>query len=324
MPDPKFAVGDIVVSKRHGTPVIAVIGSRRISANRMASGDSQYVYELTSSADSKNPVFPYGSQAVREEDIQLYGRLSQPCERAGVGSEHPITAIDISTLTRLKDALATSEDKVRQLLEARQQADAKAASDAATVKAAKELESKVRFLEGQLIDARRTGDHHFNEHVRFKKLYTDEVKAVTRMGKERDELKDALAVAAQKQASHFKEDGYDSLRGVFDSAVRQASEGKGHERHVGATDEPFEEQSIVRFGLIQGSADFALGQMAKKALEASRMDCPDAMHEILGALNYGAAAYLTCSALEHAEADDGGDESDIDEDDTEEDNDTSK
>jgi hypothetical protein len=92
-------------------------------------------------------------------------------------------------------------------------------------------------------------------------------------------------------------DPYAELRRVLDLAVAQAAEGKGKERHV-LGDEPFELQPIVRIGKRQGSNHFALGQAQKKAEECLRLPPDRQRAEILGAINYLAAAYLLVSPSE--------------------------
>ena len=90
------------------------------------------------------------------------------------------------------------------------------------------------------------------------------------------------------------DDGYDCLRAVLDQAVEQASSGKGRERH--ASGEPFDEQTIMQTTRAHGLG-FATGQAEKKLREAHRLvDKEDgirrAVHELLGAINYTAAAII--------------------------------
>ncbi len=84
---------------------------------------------------------------------------------------------------------------------------------------------------------------------------------------------------------------YASLRAVFDAAVEQASGGKGKERHA-VEGEHFEDQKIVEIGARLGSNHFELGQAVKKCYESVRMKPGAARRELLGALNYVAAAIL--------------------------------
>lgn len=84
-------------------------------------------------------------------------------------------------------------------------------------------------------------------------------------------------------------DNYAELKRVLHYAVLQASDGKGKERH--ACGEPFERQKICRIARSVGLG-FPLGQALKKAEEAERLEPGAAMRELLGAINYLAAAYL--------------------------------
>ena len=83
---------------------------------------------------------------------------------------------------------------------------------------------------------------------------------------------------------------YERLGEVLDSAFRHASEGKGHERHDNGL--PFEQQPICAINERLGSADFARGQVDKKIFESKRLSHEAAIHELLGAINYAAAAVI--------------------------------
>ena len=85
------------------------------------------------------------------------------------------------------------------------------------------------------------------------------------------------------------DDGYDSLRGVLKLAIDQASVGKGKERH--ANGKPFDRQPIMEIGRMVGSG-YPLGQAMKKAQESMRLPPDRAKAELLGAINYLAAAYM--------------------------------
>lgn len=85
------------------------------------------------------------------------------------------------------------------------------------------------------------------------------------------------------------EDGYDSLRRVFDAAVDQAAIGKGNERHANGKD--FDRQPIMEIGRMVGSG-YHLGQAMKKTQESTRLPTERAKAELLGAINYLAAAYM--------------------------------
>lgn len=87
------------------------------------------------------------------------------------------------------------------------------------------------------------------------------------------------------------DDGYDTLRAVYARAVEQASRGKGKERHA-LEGEPFEEQQIVELNERIGSNHGAIFQACKKATESCRLPRERAVAELLGAMNYLAAAVL--------------------------------
>lgn len=90
------------------------------------------------------------------------------------------------------------------------------------------------------------------------------------------------------------DDGYDVLRRVLARAVEQASAGKGRERH--AHDEPFDQQKIVLLAKWSGGPAFDVGQACKKALESTRLPKERAVAELLGAINYLAAAVILLEA----------------------------
>ena len=86
---------------------------------------------------------------------------------------------------------------------------------------------------------------------------------------------------------------YAALFSVLKDALHQAAAGKGKERH--ANDDPFERQSICEITRKHGLA-FATGQAAKKLEESHRLlqlrGVEAATNEILGAINYAAAAVI--------------------------------
>ncbi len=84
---------------------------------------------------------------------------------------------------------------------------------------------------------------------------------------------------------------YASLRSVLDAAYNQASAGKGKERHAGKN-EYFENQQIVQLCEWMGSNHGDIFQACKKALESVRLPDDRAVAELLGAINYLAAAVL--------------------------------
>lgn len=88
--------------------------------------------------------------------------------------------------------------------------------------------------------------------------------------------------------------GYEPLASVLQQALDQAQAGKGKERH--ANGRAFLDQPIMEIGRMVG-VGYQTGQAMKKAQEAMgmlRRDQPDrAVAELLGAINYMAAAILT-------------------------------
>ncbi len=85
--------------------------------------------------------------------------------------------------------------------------------------------------------------------------------------------------------------GYAALANVLDQALAQAQSGKGLERHAGGG-EAFEDQQIVQLGEWMGSTAFAIGQACKKSIESTRLAPDRAIAELLGAINYLAAAVV--------------------------------
>ena len=83
---------------------------------------------------------------------------------------------------------------------------------------------------------------------------------------------------------------YASLQQVLHEALLQASEGKGKERHAG-DGEHFESQPICEIAKRVGLG-FLLGQAVKKIYESGRLPDPQGVHELLGAINYLAAAII--------------------------------
>lgn len=84
--------------------------------------------------------------------------------------------------------------------------------------------------------------------------------------------------------------GYVALGMVYAEAIDQAAMGKGKERH--ASDENFEDQQIVEINKRLGSEDGALFQAVKKIYESKRLPFERAKAELLGAMNYLAAAII--------------------------------
>lgn len=86
---------------------------------------------------------------------------------------------------------------------------------------------------------------------------------------------------------------YAPLKDALKAAYAQASAGKGKDRH--ANGKPFLEQPIMEIGRMVGMG-YQTGQAMKKAQEAggmvSRQQYEAARAELLGAINYLAAAYI--------------------------------
>lgn len=85
------------------------------------------------------------------------------------------------------------------------------------------------------------------------------------------------------------EPGYEPLFAVLKAALDQAQAGKGKERH--ANGRAFVDQPILTLTRLYGLG-YPMGQAAKKSEEALRLPKKKAQAELLGAINYLAAAYL--------------------------------
>lgn len=92
---------------------------------------------------------------------------------------------------------------------------------------------------------------------------------------------------------------YESLGDVFFSALRQAVEGKGRERHA-EEGEAYEDQIICEVARRVGLG-YPLGQAVKKIYESQRIGGVRGMDELLGAINYVAAAYIVMQERVKAE-----------------------
>ena len=88
-------------------------------------------------------------------------------------------------------------------------------------------------------------------------------------------------------------DNYTALRNVLDEAFKQASAGKGAERH--ANGKPWTEQPIFTIAGQVGDG-FNVGQVIKKVQEAQQMaargEHSKAQHEVLGAIVYAASLHV--------------------------------
>ena len=84
-------------------------------------------------------------------------------------------------------------------------------------------------------------------------------------------------------------DGYFPLFSVLNDALNEAQNGKGSERHGNGLS--FTEQPALTITRAVGLG-FPLGQAMKKIQESQRMEPEAAKRELLGAINYLAAAVL--------------------------------
>lgn len=98
-------------------------------------------------------------------------------------------------------------------------------------------------------------------------------------------------------------EGYEALGIALGEAVAQASHGKGAERHAGSG-EKFSDQLIMSIPkrLGPGGECFCLGQALKKICESRRLEPAHARAEILGAINYLAAAWCLLGGGESVSA----------------------
>lgn len=103
-------------------------------------------------------------------------------------------------------------------------------------------------------------------------------------------LKDFL-IDPEGRGSANVEPEYRELARVLSLALCQAQDGKGKDRHAGAG-EAFEDQQIVQLGEWMKSTAFAVGQACKKSIESTRLPKDRAIAELLGSINYLAAAVI--------------------------------
>jgi len=112
---------------------------------------------------------------------------------------------------------------------------------------------------------------------------------VCQCGPDEDEWLDDVDEGTEEFRSVFVKVEYSDLFEVLRDALEEAQEGKGAVRHgngLSFTDQPA--LTITRaVGL-----GFPLGQAMKKIQESQRMDTDAAKRELLGAINYLAAAVL--------------------------------
>lgn len=95
------------------------------------------------------------------------------------------------------------------------------------------------------------------------------------------------------------DDRFATLVSVLIAAYHQAATGKGNERH--GNDLPFDKQPILAITRMVGLG-FPCGQIQKKAQEACGMVERGAFRsaeaELLGVINYAAAAFIRCKEME--------------------------
>lgn len=93
---------------------------------------------------------------------------------------------------------------------------------------------------------------------------------------------------------------YTSLAGILQAAHDHAARGKGHERH-GDDKTPFLEQPTMQIARMVGIG-YPVGQLMKKAQESTgmveRKQYDAAVAELLGVINYAAAAILLVQEIE--------------------------
>ena len=114
-----------------------------------------------------------------------------------------------------------------------------------------------------------------------------------------DDYKDAGRHCKAAEEFLNKKDNYSELGRILKMAYSQAAEGKGKERH--ANGEKFEDQPIMTIAKGHGLG-YQTGQAAKKLQEAHTLlklrGKHAAIQEILGAINYAAAAVLLIEQMD--------------------------
>lgn len=111
------------------------------------------------------------------------------------------------------------------------------------------------------------------------------------------EINESRAMLGKPAEMHNVISGYEPLGSVLALALEQAQSGKGSQRHqVG--DMPFIKQPICELARMYG-VGYNFGQAAKKAHETQQLTSLKAKQaELLGAINYLAAAYIVISEQE--------------------------
>ena len=84
--------------------------------------------------------------------------------------------------------------------------------------------------------------------------------------------------------------GYEELSEVLLRAYHQASQGKGKERHAKGL--PFVDQPMQTISDLLDTEKGMMYQAIKKTQEAARLPQPQAVAELLGAINYLAGAVI--------------------------------
>lgn len=109
----------------------------------------------------------------------------------------------------------------------------------------------------------------------------------------------SLSATESKAPAVIGDPMYGSIAGILQAAHDQAARGKGHERH-GDDDTPFLEQPTMEIARMVGIG-YPVGQLMKKAQESTgmvrRAEYDDAVAELLGVINYAAAAILLIREL---------------------------
>lgn len=134
------------------------------------------------------------------------------------------------------------------------------------------------------------------------KAFRDLLEEVNRLQREKEKNKMETSLARKDVGKDETSDKYSELHRVLMMAYDQAANGKGKERH--ANDERFEDQPIMTIAKGHGMG-YQTGQAAKKLQEAHKLlvlkGKDAAIREILGAINYSAAAILLLEQMEEGE-----------------------
>ena len=152
-----------------------------------------------------------------------------------------------------------------------------------------------KIIETRGLDAHREVVRKMREEQeRREKDWDGEQKCYTCQHEDVFGLDDPCSVCdgVDKWESQGIEGAYEGLFDVLMEAYKQASEGKGKERH--GNDLPFEEQPMQTMSQLLGSNKGCLFQAMKKIQESTRMEKDAAVRELLGAIVYlaGAVIYL--------------------------------